>query len=65
MIKKLLLIFFLGASLPAFTQIHENPDSVTLHTEDITLFWKVFDETTPKFNPKILQTKYIDTGSAG
>lgn len=42
-----------------------NPDSVTLHTEDIALFWKVFDETAPKFDAKTFQTSYLDAGSAG
>lgn len=42
-----------------------NPDSVTFHTEDITLFWKVFDETKPKFEAKAFQTNYLDAGSAG
>lgn len=65
MIKKLVLIIFLGSSLMGFAQIHDSPDSVALHTEDITLFWKVFDETSPKFNGKIFQTKYIDAGSPG
>lgn len=65
MIKKLFLILLLGNSLPAFTQIHDSPDSVALHTEDIALFWKAFDETSPKFNGKMLQKNYIEAGSPG
>lgn len=66
MIKRLCLIIFLGTSLVAFGQkTFENPDSVTLHTEDITLFWKVFDETSPKFDGKVFQTQYLDAGSSG
>ena len=42
-----------------------NPDSVTFHTEDIHTFWKVFDKTTPKFDPKVFQVEYIDVGSKG
>lgn len=52
-------------SLPTLAQIHESPDSVSLHTEDIALFWKVFDETAPKFNAKTFQSKYIDVGTSG
>ena len=42
-----------------------NPDSVVFHTEDIGVFWKVFDKTSPKFDPKTFQQEYIDVGSAG
>jgi hypothetical protein len=65
MIKKLLSIICLIASATAFGQTYSNPDSVTLHTEDITLFWKVFDETAPKFNANTFQTEYLDAGSPG
>lgn len=68
MIKK--LTFFISLcfiSIVSFGQntLSYNPDSVTLHTEDIDLFWKVFDETKPKFNGKIFQTHYLDAGSSG
>jgi hypothetical protein len=68
MIKKFnLLVCLTVASLGAAGQsdFPVNPDSVTFHTEDIDLFWKVFDETKPRFNAKTFQTKYLDAGSEG
>lgn len=49
-------------SQPAFPS---SPDSATIHTEDIPLFWKVYDETKPDFDADKLKTKYLDAGSAG
>jgi len=69
MIKKLTTLVLLAfASLMAFGQqltFPNNPDSVTFHTEDIDLFWKVFDETAPTFNAMAFQTNYLDVGSPG
>lgn len=66
MSKKLCLAVWWITSITAFGQkTFNNPDSVTLHTEDITLFWKVFDETAPKFDAKAFQTNYLDAGSPG
>jgi len=42
-----------------------DPDSAKIHTEDITLFWKVFDATSPEFDGKTFQTDYLDAGSDG
>lgn len=42
-----------------------NPSSVTIHTEDIERFWKVFDKTSPNFDPTVFQREYIDAGSKG
>lgn len=70
MIKRLtlLILFILTTHFSksiAQSNFSTNPDSVTFHTEDIHTFWKVFDETTPKFDPKIFQKEYIDAGSEG
>lgn len=55
------------ASISSFAQatFSNHPDSATFHTEDIALFWKVFDETNPKFDAKAFQTNYLDAGSPG
>lgn len=42
-----------------------NPDSSTIHTEDIILFWKIFDKTSPKFDSEIFQKEYLNSGSDG
>lgn len=63
-----LFLFNIGASttmLCAQNTLSENPDSVVFHTEDISLFWKVFDATSPKFDAKAFQKDYLDTGSPG
>lgn len=68
LIKKFAILVFLALTAHAsFAQskLADNPDSVTLHTEDIALFWNVFDETTPKFDAKTFQTNYLDAGSPG
>lgn len=41
------------------------PDSAVIHTEDISLFWKVYDETKPDFDADKLKTQYLDAGSPG
>lgn len=53
--------------IPLFGQnsFSNNPNDAVFHTEDIALFWKVFDETSPKFDSKILQKDYLDAGSQG
>ena len=42
-----------------------DPDSAKIHTEDIALFWKVFDATNPEFDGKLFQKDYLDAGSDG
>lgn len=42
-----------------------SPDSAIIHTEDISLFWKVYDETKPEFDADKLKTQYLDAGSPG
>jgi hypothetical protein len=42
-----------------------DPEGAVFHTEDITAFWKVFDETSPKFDAQVFQEKYINVGSKG
>jgi hypothetical protein len=41
------------------------PDSAIIHTEDISLFWTVFDQSSPKFNGENFQILYLDSGSDG
>lgn len=60
-----LLFVLVTQTLIAQKPVTADPDSVTFHTEDIDLFWKVFDETTPSFDGKMFQTNYLDAGSAG
>lgn len=60
-----LLFVLVTETLIAQKPVTADPDSVTFHTEDIDLFWKVFDETTPRFDGKMFQTSYLDEGSAG
>lgn len=42
-----------------------SPDSAVIHTEDIALFWKAYDETKPEFDADKLKTLYLDLGSPG
>ena len=42
---------------PAQTKFTNNPDSAIIHTEDIVLFWKVFDATNPEFD-KVIEALY-------
>ncbi|AXT19647.1 hypothetical protein D7030_09720 [Flavobacteriaceae bacterium AU392] len=42
-----------------------NPDEVLFYTEDITRFWNVFDETSPKFKSKVWEQDYLEKGSIG
>ena len=61
-----LIPFFMLTSISAIAQNFTNqPDSAKIHTEDIALFWKIFDETTPNFSSKVFQTKYLDAGTEG
>jgi len=39
--------------------------AVRWHTEDVTRFWKVYDQSASKFKGKIWQEQYIEAGSAG
>ena len=67
-IKTSMVVFVLATALRATvaqSNFSTNPDSVAFHTEDIPIFWKVFDQTSPKFDAKIFQDEYIDAGSAG
>lgn len=61
----MLLLALVCVELTAQNAVRSNPDSVRFHTEDIDLFWNVFDETAPRFDGKTFQTKYLDAGSAG
>src|SRR6187551_854161 len=64
--NSVLFVFLISFSvLQGQNTLSTNSDSVVFHTEDINLFWKVFDESSPKFNAKILQTNYLDAGSPG
>lgn len=69
MTNKLILSILLGlygiSSVQAQQKLSSHPDSIVFHTEDISLFWKVFDATSPKFDAKAFQTNYLDAGSAG
>ena len=47
------------------TVFPNDPDSAKIHTEDIALFWKVFDSTTPEFDGKTFKKEYLDAGSEG
>jgi len=47
------------------TVFPNDPDSAKIHTEDIALFWKVFNATTPGFDGKTFKKEYLDAGSEG
>lgn len=68
-LKPLLLFFALIICLDyAQGQTRYNntiPDSVIIHTEDITLFWTVFDQSSPRFKGEDFQKLYLDSGSDG
>ena len=49
-------------AVAAQSNFSKNPDSVGFHTEDIAVFWKVFDKTSPGFDAKSFQEEYIDVG---
>lgn len=59
----LLLLF--SATTKAQTSFPQTPDSAIIYTADIPLFWKVFDETKPDFDPDKLKSGYLDAGSPG
>ena len=64
----LALLLVLALSLPAGAQVptvSEAPDSVRLVTEDIARFWAVFDHATPETLAALLQSDYLDPGTAG
>ncbi|MDJ1497036.1 DUF4932 domain-containing protein [Cytophagaceae bacterium DM2B3-1] len=42
-----------------------SPEQIQFHTEDIDLFWKVFDKMYPRIQGSTLQKEYIEAGSAG
>lgn len=61
-------LFALTVSLPASAQVatvSELPDSARLVTEDIPRFWAVFDRATPETLAPLLQSGYLDPGTAG
>lgn len=47
------------------SRITNDPDSAKIHTEDIALFWKIFDATNPTFDGKTFKKEYLDAGSEG
>lgn len=63
----LLNIFIVFYSNPLNGQnvLISDPDQVNIHTEDIDLFWKVFDETQPKFSAARFNQDYLEKGSDG
>ncbi len=70
--SKSIILLFCFINLIAFrnsvfaqSNFPTHPDSAVIHTEDITLFWKVFDESAPDFNKDSLQKKYLEAGSDG
>jgi hypothetical protein len=42
-----------------------NPSEAKFHTDDITTFWQVFDQHSPKLPGEVLQKEYLDKGSPG
>lgn len=67
-LTKLLLSLFSSLCLiaaQAQSTFPTNPDQALIHTEDIPLFWKTFDQSTPKFKPTFLQKEYLNIGTAG
>ncbi|HPR01651.1 MAG TPA: DUF2268 domain-containing putative Zn-dependent protease [Saprospiraceae bacterium] len=66
-INALLSLFILIYSnhLPGQTNLISDPAQVVIHTEDIHLFWKVYDETKPKFSARKFDEEYLEKGSDG
>ncbi|WP_336518006.1 DUF2268 domain-containing putative Zn-dependent protease [Pollutibacter soli] len=58
----LLLIF---SSASAQTKFATDPTKAIIHTEDIPVFWNIFDETKPALDGDRFQKNYLDRGSAG
>jgi len=63
--KTVIIIFSFLLASSSLAQTRSTPDSIKFHTEDIERFWKVFDKTSPKFDAKVFQKEYIDSGSVG
>ena len=61
----IIVVVSFSNNLPAQSKFPSDPDSAKIHTEDIALFWKVFDATSPQFDGKTFQKEYLDTGSDG
>jgi hypothetical protein len=66
MIRTSFVISFLLVVHQLYSQqlFSTNPDFAVLHTEDITLFWNLFDMN-PSLNAGILETEYLQKGSKG
>jgi len=65
-----LILIVLSASvyeelLGQSNEFSDSPNEVNFYTDDIANFWKVFDESYPKFEATAFQAKYLDVGSKG
>lgn len=56
---KYLLLPLLLTALTGYSQYF------TIHTEDVDLFWKIYDKNAPKLKARSFQQEYIDAGSIG
>lgn len=59
------IFLFVALNTRAQSGFPQSPDSAVIYTADIPLFWKVFDETKPDFDPDKLKAGYLDAGSPG
>lgn len=50
---------------PLTGPLHPLPDQVLFNTEDVDLFWKVYETTFPNFEREIFKSRYFETGSSG
>ena len=58
----LLFLALITKAQPVFTS---SPDSAVLHTEDVKLFWSVFDSNQPALKGNAFQAQYLEAGSDG
>ena len=61
--KCIILLFFLGGFTISAQTFTMNPEEAVFHTEDITLFWNVYDKTKPE--GATFQKLYVEAGSVG
>lgn len=66
MIRTSFVISFLLVVHQLYSQqlFSTNPDFTVIHTEDVSRFWEIFDQSL-SLNAKILETEYLQKGSIG
>lgn len=66
MIKPFIFLSLIAYASGLYAQnFNTDPDKAVFHTEDISLFWSVYDLVSPKPDGDAFQKIYIDAGSIG